>query len=636
MRKILLLGFMLLSLFATAQETFEVNQITYAVTGESTVETNKYSGKDVNVTVPEQVQHNGKTYTVTAIGAESFSWTKVQSVEMPSTILAIKDKAFQFAEINKVTLPANLKTIGKSAYSSAKMEELEIPASVTEIGENAFLSCSKLKTIKFNEGLKTIGKGAFYHDALVTELVLPNTLEEIGGAAFSRCTALTNLTLPKSLVSIGEAAFLECANIKSLTLPDKLKSIGAEAFLRCTGITSLNIPASVEKLGDSFVSMTSINSITVDPNSEFFYVKDNNALYGKKQNVLYLVLMKGLTNLVVQDGTIGISGGACWGSEVQDVTLPSSLIAINDFAFFGTAISKINLPTSLTFIGEQAFAETKLTDIVIPENVTMLSKGVFAKCSELVSATLPSSVTIIDNLAFGFDSKLAKVVYLGSKVPEIVDYSEDYYSPFYQIADGAKLYVPKGCVQAFKDEHWNDFFTIVESDHSILQPVSFDPSDGTKVSGYKPMTFKIEFNEPVTVVNENPDVALRKKALFYPNSLPTDGSWVVTLNSDKKSVNVWNNDGDGGVNYYNFNEKIEYFVVIPSGIVRNAQGDMNERLVIKLVNTESDGIDASKLNKGNAPVVGYYNLNGQRNNGLVKGINIVKYADGTAKKIIVK
>ena len=31
MRKILLLGFMLLSLFATAQETFEVNQITYAV-----------------------------------------------------------------------------------------------------------------------------------------------------------------------------------------------------------------------------------------------------------------------------------------------------------------------------------------------------------------------------------------------------------------------------------------------------------------------------------------------------------------------------------------------------------------------------------------------------------------------------
>ena len=140
----------------------------------------------------------------------------------------------------------------------------------------------------------------------------------------------------------------------------------------------------------------------------------------------------------------------------------------------------------------------------------------------------------------------------------------------------------------------------------------------------------------MTVVNENPDVALRKKALFYPNSLPTDGSWVVTLNSDKKSVNVWNNDGDGGVNYYNFNEKIEYFVVIPSGIVRNAQGDMNERLVIKLVNTESDGIDASKLNKGNAPVVGYYNLNGQRNNGLVKGINIVKYADGTAKKIIVK
>lgn len=94
MRKILLLGFMLLSLFATAQETFEVNQITYAVTGESTVETNKYSGKDVNVTVPEQVQHNGKTYTVTAIGAESFRGQRYSRLRCHPLSWPLKTKPF--------------------------------------------------------------------------------------------------------------------------------------------------------------------------------------------------------------------------------------------------------------------------------------------------------------------------------------------------------------------------------------------------------------------------------------------------------------------------------------------------------------------------------------------------------------
>lgn len=636
MKKILLLSFMFFALWVNAQETFEVNQITYLITSENTVETHSYAGKEVNVIVPEKVQNNGKTYTVTAIGAESFSWTKVESVTMPSSILAIKDKAFQFAEINKVKLPENLKTIGKSSYSSAKIEELEIPASVTEIGENAFLSCSKLKTIKFNEGLKIIDKGAFYHIPLITELSLPNSLEQIGNAAFSKCSALETLTLPENLISIGDAAFLECTKIKSVILPNKLKTIGAEAFLKCKGITSLNIPANVEKLGDSFMSATSITSITVDPKSEFFYVKDNCALYGKKQNIVYLVLMKGLSSLSIEDGTIGINAGACWGSEVQEIILPNSLIAIGDFAFFGTNISKVNIPSSVTFIGEQAFAETKLTEITIPENVTMLSKGVFAKCSELTMATLPSSITNIENLAFGFDSKLSKVVYLGSKVPTIADYSEDYYNPFYMIASGAELIVPKGYAQLFKDKHWDEFFSITEREHGVLQPLSLEPADGSSVNGYKPMTFKIIFDEFISIMKEHPEVTLRKNAVFYPNIFTPDGNWTVTLNSDKKSVNVWANDGDGSVQYYNFNEKIDYFVVIPSGIIKNENGEMNERIVIKLINSESTNIFSSFTTDENTAILGYYSLDGRKFSNPIKGINIIKYADGTTKKILIK
>ena len=634
MKKILLIGFLFLSLFAGAQDTFESNQIVYLITGESTVETQKYNGVEVSVVVPEKVQNNGKTYTVTAIGAESFSWTKVESVDMPSTIESIGDKAFQYAEIKTVKLPENLKKIGKSAYSSAKITELEIPASVVEIGENAFLSCSNLERIKFNDGLKTIAAGAFYHLPKLTELHLPKTLETIGSAAFSKCTALKTMVLPEELATIGDAAFMGCAKMSNVTLPNKLKTIGTEAFLNCSGLTTVNIPASVEKLGDSFMAATSISSITVDPSSEHFYLKDNNALYGKKQNILYLVLMRGLTNLAVQDDCVGVNGGACWGSEIEQLTLPNTLLAIGDHSFFGIKATKVDLPNSLTFIGQQAFAETKLTEVVIPENVTLLSKGVFGKCENLITVTLPSSIEEIDNLAFGFDAKLAKVIYKGKKVPEIIDYSEDYYSPFYNIASGAELVVPKGCSEAFKEAHWDEYFAIVESELGVLSPVGTDPSDGSVMEGYKPMTFKITFDEEVSVATETPEVTLRKNAVFYPNVFTADGSWHVTLNSDKKSVNVWAGDADGAVQLYNFNENIEYFLVIPSQIVKNAAGESNERIVLRLVANETTAIDGTVSNEGNASVVGYYNINGQRIPAPVRGINIVKYSDGSIKKMM--
>jgi hypothetical protein len=71
-------------------------------------------------------------------------------------------------------------------------------------------------------------------------------------------------------------------------------------------------------------------------------------------------------------------------------------------------------------------------------------------------------------------------------------------------------------------------------------------------------------------------------------------------------------------------------------MVKNATGDQNERIVITLQGATLAGIDASPAVGNDVKEVARYNLNGQRVDAPTKGINIVKYSDGSSRKVLVK
>jgi hypothetical protein len=73
-----------------------------------------------------------------------------------------------------------------------------------------------------------------------------------------------------------------------------------------------------------------------------------------------------------------------------------------------------------------------------------------------------------------------------------------------------------------------------------------------------------------------------------------------------------------------------------SSDLKNATGDQNERIVITLQGATLAGIDASPAVGNDVKEVARYNLNGQRVDAPTKGINIVKYSDGSSRKVLVK
>lgn len=77
---------------------------------------------------------------------------------IPEGVKIIADEAFRYGGAKTVKFPQGLKTIGSLAFSeNIFLESVVIPASVTYIGKNAFHGCRRLKSVLF-EG--TVPEGA--------------------------------------------------------------------------------------------------------------------------------------------------------------------------------------------------------------------------------------------------------------------------------------------------------------------------------------------------------------------------------------------------------------------------------------------------------------------------------------------
>lgn len=109
---------------------FTSDCIVYHILSEdaATVEVASLEGYEGDyLSIPEQVVHDGKTYSVTAVGDYAFgNWWGLTSVTIPETVTTIGDEAFA----------------GCSSLTS-----VTIPETVTSIGDWAFAGCSSLTSV---------------------------------------------------------------------------------------------------------------------------------------------------------------------------------------------------------------------------------------------------------------------------------------------------------------------------------------------------------------------------------------------------------------------------------------------------------------------------------------------------------
>ena len=248
----------------------------------------------------------------------------------------------------------------------------------------------------------------------------------------------------------------------------------------------------------------------------------------------------------------------------------------SEYVFFGYDSSRRY--TSNDKLGDYAFYGCSgLTSLTIPSSVTSIGGDAFRDCSGLTSLTIPSSVTSIGSYAFWDCSGLTSLT-IPSSVTSIG------YAAFYDCSSLTSLTIPSSVTSIGEAAF---------SGCSGLTSLTI-PSSVTSIGNY---AFK--------------GCSGLTSIYVYPEKLPKLGEKVFD-GCNAKNCKVYVPTGtydDYWLSEFGYFENIVEF---------DATG-------IDKVTTSTDAKEVSR-----------YSVNGQRLSAPAKGLNIVKYSDGSVKKVVVQ
>ena len=449
-----------------------------------------------------------------------------------------------------------------------------------KIGEYVFYGCSSLTSITLPPHVTEIGNSAFYGCRGLTSLTLPSGVTKIGNSAFSGCSGLTSITLPSGVTKIGNSAFSVCSGLTSITLPSGVTEIGNSAFSGCSGLTSLTLPSGVTEIGNSaFEDCSGLTSLTLPSG----VTKIGSSAFkncGLKEVGIYIngdletYLAKGHPNIDVECGIKYYLND----KEIKNVMIPSSVTSLGCYAFQNSSFTSISLPSSLAFVGDGAFKNcSSLASITFSSGLVSIGSSAFSGCSGLISLILPFGLNSIGSYAFAECRNLTRIT-LPASLSSIADYA------FENCSNIASLTIPLGVAKigdsAFSDCSRLTSLTIPSSVKS-LGDYAFQKCSSLQ-------SIYVSWSIPISVGKTFYAVDKSKCTLYVPQG----------TKHDYLLADVW---GD----FWNI---IEYN---PTGIDK--------------VTTSNDAKELSR-----------YSVNGQRLSAPAKGLNIVKYSDGSVKKVVVQ
>ncbi len=453
----------------TTSTTITIDGVTYTAGSNNTATITAYDNTTKAVTIKAKVTIDGTEYNVTSIPKGIFNGKSIETLAIEEGITTIIKEAFKgCTALTSVSIPKSVTTIGDSAFNGCTLlNNVTITVSDDDtacsrsIGKNAFAYCTKLTEFPSHPSL-TPKDGCFSNSGLSSYTILMDSFLSASGTVkvpqklFQNCENLSdvkvvateNFAWPENpylqyKIWYMNYAFEGCTSLTNIPLPDnntlknpvKVIEVNTKTF-RNTGITTVDLTGySFESGPNCFEGCTSLTSF-----------KCNTVNLAAK-------MFAGCTKLQSLDvvdftGTFdftGISGcpikSITFTSSTDSIKIPTAADDLNSIYVETVDISQFltNDLSEAYNSGENEFVKLlklpnlkKLTFTGVNNNYVMIDGAIYYMdsgmshtppepgtipkylvcCSpDVISVTIPSTVTILGKYAFYGCSNLKTVVF---------------------------------------------------------------------------------------------------------------------------------------------------------------------------------------------------------------------------------
>jgi hypothetical protein len=284
-------------------------------------------------------------------------------------------------------------------------------------------------------------------------------------------------------------------------------------------------------------------------------------------------------------------------SSLSSIHIPSKVAEIGSSCFFMSGITSIDIPDAVTNLDGQMFYGCKdLKTVKLPKGLTSLSKQMFGGCASLESIDIPDAITSIPEYAFAECTSMTKIK-LPSSLQSIGGNS------FMRCTSMSDIQIPEGVTKIYNEAFYG----------CNLSKIDF-PSTLESIGGW---AFGLG------------DI----KELILPVSLKSIGSYAFDDTQLESVVCLNPAPCECEENVFK-NETYLYATLrVPQESLHlyESTSPWNNFLNI-------EGYTLSSINEltncSNLPEKKYINIIGELSDKPFKGINIIRYKDGSTRKVL--
>jgi hypothetical protein len=306
----------------------------------------------------------------------------------------------QSFQLSATVFPSNAtnKSVTWSS-SSTPVATVDNTGLVTGVGlGNAVITCEAqdgsgvMATCNVTVKASTVPVGNIvFADATLKSICVSRWDTDLDGElSYEEAAAVTELD---EAFSSYECSFVESFN--ELQYFTGLTSISWEQLSGCYQLSSIVIPKNVSSIDSPLSQYFPFESISVDPeNTVFDSRNDCNAIIETATNKLVV----GSSNTIIPATVTAIGNYAFYFSDIQSITIPSSVKSIGQGAFTAcSSLQGISLSEGLESIASMAFSVCRnVTTILVPSTVTSIGDNAFLNCG-FAGLSVASGNTVYDS-----------------------------------------------------------------------------------------------------------------------------------------------------------------------------------------------------------------------------------------------